>query len=89
MKIFTDLQACLGHLVLLGFMISFYRLSESDILMRLCVSLAYALGKKFTEMQLLQLFRMIYDEFANITDEQKEVMTFNYTTLLFRPDRYQ
>ena len=32
---------------------------------------------------------MIYDEFANITDEQKEVMTFNYTTLLFRPDRYQ
>ena len=72
-------RTCLGHLVL----------SESDILMRCCVSLAYALGKKFTEMQLLQLFRMIYDEFANITDEQKEVMTFNYTTLLFRPDRYQ
>ena len=33
------------------------------------------------------LFRMIYDEFANITDEQKAIMTFNYTTLLFRPDR--
>jgi len=31
--------------------------------------------------------RMIYDEFANITDEQKAIMTFNYTTLLFRPDR--
>lgn len=33
--------------------------------------------------------RMIYDEFANITDEQKAIMTFNYTTLLFRPDRSQ
>lgn len=33
--------------------------------------------------------RMIYDEFANITDEQKAIMTFNYTTLLFRPDSAQ
>ena len=50
MKIFTDLQSCRGHLVLLGFMISFCRLPESNILMRCCVSYAYALGKKFAEM---------------------------------------
>merc|ERR1712183_221230 len=31
--------------------------------------------------------RIIYDEFANITDEQKAIMTFNYTTLLFTPDQ--
>jgi len=45
--------------------------------------LACSITASFTQT----ISRMIYDEFANITDEQKAIMTFNYTTLLFRPDR--
>ena len=30
---------------------------------------------------------MIYDEFANMTEEQKSIIKFNYTSLLYRPDR--
>ena len=30
---------------------------------------------------------MVYDEFANMTEEQKSIIKFNYTTLLYRPDR--
>jgi hypothetical protein len=32
--------------------------------------------------------RVIYNEFANISEEQKAIMTHNYTTLLFTPDMY-
>ena len=36
-----------------------------------------------------KMSKIVFSEFANLTEEQTLIMAYNYTETLFRPDEYE